>query len=175
MFPRPYISIPYLSPLLVVLLFVCSPTYLCFNIADHQICGPLGGHWHIFLQDIHVLALHGPNGWKVIIVKNWNGFWHGQVLIIQITLGHFFLHGASCSSWCRRKFNLFMFYLYIIFFINLKDACVNVMYGNAQVLDEELNLLWLGFLGMLFYILLEFHINLINCKSCIQHKLPFFY
>ena len=29
--------------------------------------------------------------------------------------------------------------------INLKDICVNVMYRNAQVLDEELNLLFLGF------------------------------
>ncbi|KAL6322739.1 hypothetical protein AAG906_018620 [Vitis piasezkii] len=25
------------------------------------------GLWHIFLQDIHVLALHGPNGLKIII------------------------------------------------------------------------------------------------------------
>ena len=37
-FSRPYISIPYLWPLLVVLLFVCSPTYLYFNIADHHTC-----------------------------------------------------------------------------------------------------------------------------------------
>ena len=53
----------------------------------------LGGLWHIFLQDINVLALHGPNGLKIIIdqiiANNFKGFWHGQVLIIQITLGHF--------------------------------------------------------------------------------------
>ena len=74
------------------------------------------------LQDINVLALHGPNRWKIIIdqikAKNWKGFWHGQVLIIQINLDHFFfLQGESCSSWCRGKFNLFMFYLYIIIFL----------------------------------------------------------
>ena len=94
MFSWPYISIPYLWPLLVVLLFVFSTTYLCVNKADHQTCRPFGGLWHIFLQDIHVLALHGPNGWKIIIdqiiAKNWKGFWHGQVPIIQITLGHCF-------------------------------------------------------------------------------------
>ena len=130
MFSRPYISIPYLPPLLAILLFVCSPTYLCFNIGDHQTCGPLEGHWLIFLHDIHVLALHGPNGCKIIIdqnkAKNWNGFCHGQVLIIQITRGHFFLRGECSSSWCCCKFNLFLFYLYI-FFINLKDVCINVM------------------------------------------------
>ena len=130
MFPWPYINIPYLWPLLVVLLFVYSPTYLCFNVADHQMCGPLRGLWHIFPQDIHVLALHGPNGWKIkiiqIIAKKWKGFWHGQVLIIQITLGHFFLHGESCSSWCRCNFNFFFIYP-LFFFINLKDVCVNVM------------------------------------------------
>ena len=60
MFSRPYISIPYLSPLLTVLLFIYSPTYLYFNIGGYQTCGPLGGLWHIFLQDIHVLALHAP-------------------------------------------------------------------------------------------------------------------
>ena len=42
------------------------------------------------------------------------------------------------------------------------------MYGNAQVLDEELNLRWSGFLGMLFYMLLAFHINLINTKCIIS-------
>ena len=124
MFSRPYISIPYLWPLLIILLFLCSPTYLYFNIADHQTCWPLAGLWQIFMQDIHVLVFHGPNGWKIvidqIIAKNWKGFWHGQVLIIQITLGQFFLHGESCSSWCRGNFNLFLFYLYIIFFYKSK-------------------------------------------------------
>ena len=39
-----------------------------------------------------------------------------------------------------------LIYLFLyIFFINLKDICVYVMWGNAQVLDEELNLLLLGF------------------------------
>ena len=47
---------------ITVLLFICSPTYLCSNIAYHQTCWPLEGLWHIFVQDIHVLALHGPNG-----------------------------------------------------------------------------------------------------------------
>ena len=131
MFSWLYISIPYLWPLLAVLLFVCSPTYLCFNIAYHQTCWPLWGLWHIFLQDIHVLALHGPNGWKIIIdriiAKNWKGFWHGQVLIIQITVGHFFSSWGICSYWCRGNFNLFFIYLYIIFFINRKDVCVTVV------------------------------------------------
>ena len=120
MFSWPYISIPYLWPLLIVLLFICLPTYLCLNIADHQTCRHLGGLWPKFLQDINVLALHVPNRWKIIIdqikAKIWKGFWHGQVLIIQITLGHFFLLGKSCSSWCYGKFNLFLFYLYILFF-----------------------------------------------------------
>ena len=124
MFSRLYISIRYLSPLLAILLFVCSLMYLCFNIADHRTCGPLGGLWLIFLHDIHVLALHGPNGWKIIIdqikAKNWNGFSHGQFLIIQITRGHFFLHEECSSSWCCGKFNLFPFYLYIIYFYQFK-------------------------------------------------------
>ena len=67
-----------------------------------------------------------------------------------------------------------LIYLYI-FFINLKDVCVNVVYGNSQVLDEELNLLWLGFLGMVFYMLLAFHINLIESKCYIQHTYAIFY
>ena len=59
--------------------------------------------------------------------------------------------------------------MHYFFFINLKDVCVNVVYGNAQVLNEELNLLWLGFLGMVFDMLLAFHINLIKSKCYIQH------
>ena len=39
-FSRPYISIPYFLPLLAILFFVCSPTYLYFNITDHQTCWP---------------------------------------------------------------------------------------------------------------------------------------
>ena len=36
--------------------------------------------------------------------------------------------------------------IYLCFiFTNIKYVCVNVMQGNAQVLDEELNLLLLGF------------------------------
>ena len=93
MFSWPYISIPYLWPLLIVLLFVFSPTYLYLNIANHQTCSPLGGLWQIFMQGIHVLVFHGPNGLKIkvdhIIAKKWKRFWHGQVLIIQITFGHF--------------------------------------------------------------------------------------
>ena len=50
---------------------------------------------------------------------------------------------------------LFFIYTLLFFFINLKDICVYVMYGNAQVLDEELNLLLLGLFGMV----LSFHIN----------------
>ena len=130
--------------------------------------------WHIFLQDVHVLTLHGPKGWKIIIdqiiAKNWKGFWHGQVLIIQITPTHFFSSWESFSSWCRGKFNLFLFYLYIIFFyINLKVLCDNVMEGNTKVLDEKLNLLWPGLLKMLLHMLLAFHINSINSKCYIQH------
>ena len=73
--------------------------------------------------------------------------------------------------------SLINFYLiYILFsFINIKDICVYVMLGNAQVLDEELNLLWPGFLGMVFHKLLAFHINLINSKCCIQHTYANFF
>ena len=87
--------------------------------------------------------------------------------LFKLPLVIFFLHGESCSSWCRGNFNLFLF-------INLKDVCVNVMYGNAQGLDEELNLLWLGFLGMIFYIIVAFHINLINSKCYIRHTYAIF-
>ena len=124
MFSRQYLNIRYLWPLLAVLLFVCSPTYVCFNIAYHQTSWPLGGLCHIILQHIHVLAFHWPNGWKIImdqiIAKNWKGFWHGQVLIIQITLGNFFLHVESCSSRCRGKFNLFLF-IYTFFLYKCKS------------------------------------------------------
>ena len=131
MFSRPYISIPYLSPLLAILPFVCSPTYLCFNIGDHQTCGPLEGHWLIFLHDIHVLALHGPNGCKIIIdqikAKNWNGFCHGIVLIIQITLGHFFLFMWNVVAHDVVASLIYFYFIYTFFFINLKDVCINVM------------------------------------------------
>ena len=43
-------------------------------------------------------------------------------------------------------------FIYILFSsINLKDICVYVMLGNGQVLVEELNLLWPGFLGMVYH------------------------
>ena len=61
------------------------------------------------------------------------------------------------------------------FFINLKDVCVNVVYGNAQVLEEELNLLLLGFFGMAFHMVLSYHINFINRKCCIQHTYAMFF
>ena len=38
--------------------------------------------------------------------------------------------------------------------MNLEDICVYVMEGNAQVLDEELNLLLVGFFGMVFLMVL---------------------
>ena len=42
---------------------------------------------------------------------------------------------------------IYFYFIYTLFyFINLKHICVYVMQGNAQVLDEELNLLWPGFL-----------------------------
>ena len=93
--------------------------------------------------------------------------------LFKLPLVIFFLHGESCSSWCRGNFNLFLTYLFD-FFINLKDVCVNVVYGNAQVLNEELNLLWLGFLGMVFDMLLAFHINLIESKYYTQHTYAIF-
>ena len=43
------------------------------------------------------------------------------------------------------------------------------------MLDEELNLLWPGFLGMVFYILIAFHINLTNSKCCTQHTYANFF
>ena len=67
-----------------------------------------------------------------------------------------------------------MIYLCINFFVSLKDVCVNVVYGNAQVLDEELNLLWLGFIGMILDMLLAFHINSIESKCYIIHTYAFF-
>ena len=86
----------------------------------------------------------------------------------------FFLHGESCSSWFHGNFNFFRIYLYIIFFINVKDVWVNVVYEKTQVLDEELNLLCLGFLGMVFDMLVAFHINLIKSKCYIQHTYAIF-
>ena len=41
----------------------------------------------------------------------------------------------------------FLFIYALLFFVNLKDVCVNVVWGNAQVLDEELDLFGLVFLG----------------------------
>ena len=70
---------------------------------------------------------------------------------------------------------IYFYFIYILFFINIKGVCLHVMLRDAQVLDEELNFLWSGFLGMLFYMLLAFHINLINCKCCIQHTNAFFF
>ena len=38
---------------------------------------------------------------------------------------------------------IYFYFIYTLFcFINLTDICVYVVWGNAQVLDEELNLLW---------------------------------
>ena len=65
---------------------------------------------------------------------------------------------------------IYLYFIYTLFyFINLKDICAYVMLANAEVLEKELNLLWPGFLGMVFYMLLAFHINLINSKCCTQH------
>ena len=75
---------------------------------------------------------------------------------------------ASLIYYC---FIYTLFYIYI----NLKDICVYVMQGNARVLDEELNLLLLGFLGMVFHMVLSFHINLNNCKCCLQHIYAIFF
>ena len=64
---------------------------------------------------------------------------------------------------------IYFFFIYTFFFINLKVLCGNVILRNAQVLDKELNLLWPGFLRMVFHMLLTFRINLTNSKCCIQH------
>ena len=159
MLSRQYLNIHYLWPLLAVLLFVCLPTDVCFNIADHQTCCPLGGFCDIFLQDIHVLAFHKPNGWKIIIdqIKRvlarpsshyskypWSFFFFMWNLVVQDVVAIL----------------IYIFFIYtIFFFINLKVLCVNVIDRNAQVLDEELNLLWPGFLGMVFHMLLAFRIK----------------
>ena len=50
-----------------------------------------------------------------------------------------------------------------------------VVKGNAQVLDKELNLLWLVFFRMVFDMLLSFHINLIKSKSYKQHTYAIFF
>ena len=66
-------------------------------------------------------------------------------------------------------------FIYTFFFINIKDICDYVIQGNAQVLDEWLNLLLLGFFRMVFHKVLSFHINLINRKCCIQHAYAIFF
>ena len=63
---------------------------------------------------------------------------------------------------------IYFFFIYTFFFINVKVLYVNAMERNALALDEELNLLWYGFLGMLFYMLLAFHINLIDTTCSIS-------
>ena len=65
---------------------------------------------------------------------------------------------------------IYFFFIYTFFNIYLKVLCVNVMEGNAQVLHEELNLFWSGFLGMVFHMLLAFQINVTSSKCCIQHN-----
>ena len=61
------------------------------------------------------------------------------------------------------------------FFINLEDICVYVMEGNTQVLDEELNLLLVGFFwDGIPYGTISF-INWINRKSCTQHTYTIFF
>ena len=71
---------------------------------------------------------------------------------------------------------IYFYFIYRLFyFINLKDICVYVMWGNAQVLEEELNLLWPSFLGMVFHMLLAFYINLIDSKCCIQYTYANFF
>ena len=133
------------------------------------------------MQDINVLALHGPNWWKIIIdqiiAKNWKGFWHGQVLIIQIIVGHFYSFMANPVVHDVMENLIYFWFIYTLFcffFINLKDVWVNVVKENAQVLDEDLKLLWLCFLGMVFDMLLAFEINLIKSKCYIQHTYAIF-
>ena len=136
MLSQKYLNIRYLWPLLVVLLFVCSPTYVCFNIAEYQTCWPLGGFSHIFLQDIHVIAFHEPNEWKIIIdqftAKNWKGFLQGQVLIIQSTLGHFFFCMWNLVAQDVVASLIYFFFIHTFFLINPKVLCVNEMDRNAQ-------------------------------------------
>ena len=69
----------------------------------------------------------------------------------------FCFHGKSCSSWCHGKFNLFMFYLYIIIiFINLKDICVYVMWGNEWQLQFFLLIAYLKHLQHKFNLEVHF-------------------
>ena len=64
---------------------------------------------------------------------------------------------------------IYLDFIYTFFyFINLKDICVYVMQENAEDLDKELNLIWPGFLGMIFEMLLEFQVVLIDSKCCIH-------
>ena len=65
---------------------------------------------------------------------------------------------------------IYFFFIYTFFYIYLIVLCVNVMEGSAQVLDQELNLFWTGFLGMVFHMLLAFQINVTSSKCCIQHN-----
>ena len=86
-----------------------------------------------------------------------------------VIMGNLVAHDAMVSL-------INFYFIYILFsFINLKDICVYVMLGNGQVLVEELNLLWPGFLEMVFHMLLAFHINLINSKCCIQYPYASFF
>ena len=85
------------------------------------------------MQDIHAFSLDGPNGRKIIldliIAKNGKGFWNGQVLIIQITLGHFFFFMANLIADDVMTSLIYICFIdtYIFFFRNLIDVCVNVM------------------------------------------------
>ena len=86
-----------------------------------------------------------------------------------VIMGNLVAHDAMVSL-------INFYFIYILFsFINLKDICVYVMLGNSQVLVKELNLLWPGILGMVFHMLLAFHINLINSKCCIKYPYASFF
>ena len=95
--------------------------------------------------------------------------------LFKLPLVNFFFMGNLVAHDVEATLIYFCFICTLFFFINLKDVCVNVMQGNAQVLEEELNRLWLGFLGMVFDMPLAFHINLINSKCYIRHTYAIFF
>ena len=82
------------------------------------------------LQDIHVWAIHGPNGWKIIIdqitANNWEEFWSSHYSNYPwsffVFMGNLIAHDTVSSL-------IYFYFIYTLFFfcLNLKDVCVNVV------------------------------------------------
>ena len=94
--------------------------------------------------------------------------------LFKLPLVIFCLHGKFCNSWCHGKFKLFLFYLYIFFIYKSNRYTCLCNVGKCSSFRRRVKPLWPGFLGMVFHILLVFHINFINSKCCIQYTYAIF-